>query len=251
VSPAPRRGAVAVALLGLAAVAYAVAAWAVAPGFYDGIAPPAPYRWVSPPAQFRAANQPPDSGRTTFKVGGGGAVDAGTAYTRDNQASVAFGQGALVTPPDRSPVTVDIAPQATFPGPGETHIATNVYCVTSSSALAPGQSVVVSLQYSDQLPAPSDVYGYQGAGPWQRVGSTGTAPPYYVAARSSTLGCFAGGYPANARQTTPGLRLGGQLLPVIAALAILVVVLAGIPMAVLRRRGEGDGGTDQEDGGGR
>jgi hypothetical protein len=244
--PAPRRGVAAPALLAVAAAAYAVAAWAVTPGFYDGIAPPAPYRWVSPPPQFRPANQPPESGRTTFRVGGGGAVDAGTAYTRDNQASVAFGQGAFATPADRSPVTVDIAPRATFPAPGEVHLATNVYCVTGSSPLAPGQTVVVTLQYSDQLPAPSDVYGYQGAGPWQKLGSTGSAPPYYVAARSSTLGCFAGGYPANARQATPGPRLGGQLLPIIVALAIVVVVLAGIPLAVLRRRGEGDGGDGGE-----
>jgi hypothetical protein len=225
-----------VAVLALFAVAYSAAAWAVAPGFYDGIAPPAPYRWVSPPPQLRATNRPPESGHAAFRAGAG-EVDAGTAYTRDNQVSVAFGPGAFETPPDRAPVAVDIAPQASFPGPGDVHLATNVYCITSSSPLAPGQTVLVTLQYSDQLPAPSDVYGYQGAGPWRKIGSTGAAPPYYVAARTGRLGCFAGGYPANARQAAGGLRLDGQLLPVIAALAIVVVALAGIPLAVLRRRG--------------
>ncbi|HEY4025698.1 MAG TPA: hypothetical protein VGO86_04635 [Candidatus Dormibacteraeota bacterium] len=235
------------ALLALTAVAYVLAAWTVAPGFYDGIAPPAPYRWVSPPPQFRGTNQPPESGRTTFRVGGGGAVDAGTAYTRDNQASIAFAQGALATPADRAPVTVDIVPQTTFPPGGDVHLATNVYCITSSSPLAPGQTVVVSLQYSDQLPAPSDVYVSDGAGPWRKIGSTGSAPPYFIAARSSTLGCFAGGYPANARQTAPGLRLGGSALPDIVALAILVVVLAGIPLALLRRRGEGEESDEHDE----
>ena len=39
-------------LLALAAAGYAVAAWAVAPGFYDGIGPVQPYNWVSPPPEF-------------------------------------------------------------------------------------------------------------------------------------------------------------------------------------------------------
>src|SRR5262249_34854178 len=113
----------------------------------------------------------------------------------------------------------------------------NVYCVTSSSALAPGKDVLVTLQFSDQLPAPSDIYEYQGDGPWQKIGSTGSAAPFYIAARATSLGCFAAGLPANARQTAQGARLGGgQALPIIVALAILVVVLAGVPLAVMRRR---------------
>src|SRR5262249_56451373 len=61
--------------------------------------------------------------------------------------------------------------------------------------------------------------------------------PFYIAARATSLGCFAGGYPANAKQSAQGARLGGgQALPIIVALAILVVVLAGIPLAVMRRR---------------
>ena len=232
------------ALLALAALAYGVAAWAVAPGFYDGIAPPAPYRWVSPPPQFRATNQQPLAGHTTFKVGSGGAVDAGNAATQDGQATIAAAQGVFVAPSDRPAVTIDIEPQVAFPDPGGLHISTNVYCVTSSSPLASGATVLVTLQYSDQLPAPGDVYGYQDSGPWRKLGSTGTAAPYFIAVRTGALGCFAGAYPANAAQTAQGPRLGGgQALPIIVALAILVVVLAGIPLAVLRRRD----GEDEED----
>jgi len=123
-----------------------------------------------------------------------------------------------------------------------------VYCVTATSTLAAGQQLLVTLQYSDQLPAPSSVYADRGDGPWQNIGNTGSAAPFYISARSNTLGCFAAGYPANAPQTAQGARVsGGQALPIIVALAILVVVLAGIPLAVLRRRGR-DGEEEEEEG---
>ncbi len=232
------------ALLALAVAAYAVAAWAVAPGFYDGIAPPQPYRWVSPPPQFRSTNQPPLSGHATIKVASTGVVDPGSVFTQDGQAAMSFVPGAFVTPPDRSPVTIDIKPVSTFPDSGQVHLATNVYCITASSPLASGKDVLVTLQYSTSLPAPGDVYEYQGSAAWQKIGSTGSAAPYYIAARSTALGCYAGGYPADFRQTAQGATVGGgQALPILVALAILVVVLAGIPLAVLRRRG-GDDGDD-------
>lgn len=220
-----------------AVLAYAVAAWAVAPGFYDGIAPPQAYRWVSPPPQFRNGNQQPLSGHQAVKVGSSGKVDPATVFTQDGQASISFTTGAFATPPDRAPVSIDIKPQVVFPDPGGIHVSTNVYCVTATSTLAPGQQLLVTLQYSAQVPAPSDVYEYQNNGPWQGMGNTGTAAPFYISARASALGCFAAGYPANSQQTAQGARVsGGQAVPIIVALAILVVVLAGVPLAVLRRR---------------
>ncbi len=229
------------ALLGLAVVAYALAAWAVAPGFYDGIAPPSPYRWVSPPPQFRASNQQPLTGHGTARVATNGSVDPGSIFTQDGQAAISFVPGAFVAPADRSPVTFTIGPVAQFPDPGGLHLSTNVYCVTSTSPLAPGKDVLVTLRYSDQIPAPSDVYQYQGDGPWQKIGSTGVAAPFFISARPTALGCFAAGYAANAPRAASGARVGGgQTLPIIVALAILVVVVAGIPLAVLRRRGAGE-----------
>lgn len=237
------------ALLAAAVVAYALAAWAVTPGFFDGIAPPQPYRWVSPPPQFRSTNQQPESGHQSVKVGSNDKVDPATVFTQDGQAAIAFIPGAFTAPADRSPVSIDIKPQVVFPDPGGTHLSTNVYCVTSSSPLASGQQVLVTLQYSSQLPAPSDLYVYQGSGPWQKIGNTGTAAPFYISARSSTLGCFAAGYAANAAQTAQGARVsGGQTLPIIVALVILVVVLAGIPLAVLRRRGSFDEDEEEDAG---
>jgi hypothetical protein len=228
-----------------AVVAYVVAAWMVTPGFYDGIAPPSNYRWVSPPPQFRSTNQPPLAGGAAIRVSARGTVDPGNVSTGDAQATLGFAEGTFVTPADRSPVRIDIRPVASFPDPGNVHIATNVYCVTSSSAMAAGRDGVVTLQYSGNLPAPSDVYEYQPGGAWQKVGSTGAASPYYVAARATALGCFAGGYPANAKQAAQGATLGGgQALPILVAVVILIVVLAGIPLAVLRRRGSDDDADD-------
>ena len=104
--------------------------------------------------------------------------------------------------------------------------------------MASHAQVLITLRYSNGVPAPGDIYGYQGQGPWQKLGSTGSAAPYTISTRASSLGCFAGGYPANTA-SAQGTRVGGgQTLPIIVALVILVVVLAGIPLAILRRREE-------------
>lgn len=223
-------------LLALAAVAYAAAALAVRPGFYDGFVPQAPYRWVSPPPEFRSSNQPPRDGRGSAKVAPNGTVDPGAIFTGDGQAALSFIPGAFATPPDRSPVTIEIKPVASFPDPVGVQLATNVYCISSSSPVAPGKDVLLTLTYSDQRPAPSDIYGYRPGGEWQKLGNTGAAAPFSISMRVSELGCFAGGYPSGAGQT-PGPRVGGQTLPLLVAAAILIVVLAGVPLAVLRRRG--------------
>jgi hypothetical protein len=226
------------ALLALAAVAYGLAAWMVTPGFFDGFAPPPNYRWVSPPPEFKSGNQPPLSGHGSVKVESNGVVDPGTAFTPDSQASVSFVPGTFVAPADHSAVSIDITPVAHFPSPGAVHLSTNVYCFMSSSPMATHAQALITLRYSSGLPAPSDVYGYQGEGPWQRLGSTGSAAPYTISERVSSLRCYAAGYPANA-QSSPGPRVGGgQTLPIVVALIILLVVLAGIPLAVMRRRGE-------------
>jgi hypothetical protein len=243
VTATPRRR---LALLAAAVVAYALAAWSVAPGFYDGIAPPQPYRWVLPPPQFKSTNQQPLPGRGAARVASNGVVDPGSVFTQDNQAAISFVPGAFVPPTDHSSqVTIDIKPVSDFPDPGAVHVSTNVYCMTANSTVASGKDVLVTLQFSDQLPAPSDVYQYEGDGPWRKIGSTGSAAPFFISARATTLGCFAAGYPASATQAQGARVSGGQVLPVVVALAVLVVVLAGVPLAVLRRRRGAD--EDEED----
>jgi hypothetical protein len=227
-----------VALLALAAAVYGLAAWMVTPGFFDGIAPPSPYRWVSPPAEFKSSNQPPLGGHGSVKVGSNGTVDPGTAFTQDGQASVSFIPGAFAAPADHSAVNINIDPVAQFPSPTGIHLSTNVYCFTSSAPMSPHAQVLITLRYSNGVPAPGDIYGYQGQGPWQKLGSTGSATPYTISVRANWLGCYAAGYPANAGATQGARVAGGQTLPILVALVILLVVLAGIPLAVLRRRGE-------------
>lgn len=235
----PRRRRLAV--LALAAVAYALAAWSVAPGFYDGIAPPQPYRWVSPPPQLRSSNQQPLSGHATVKVGTNGVVDPGSVFTQDGQAALSFIPGTFQAPADRSPVAIDIKPQPVFPGPGRVQLVTNVYCFTSTSPLVSGKDPLVTLQFSSQVAQPSDVYGYEGDGPWRKIGNTGSAAPYYIAARITALGCFAAGSERSARASGGGGSSGlGQALPIVAVLAVAIVVLAGIPLLVLRRRGDAE-----------
>ena len=223
------------AVLVLAVVGYALAAWLVAPGFYDGIAPPQPYRWVSPPPQFRASNQQPLSGHATVKVAANGVVDPGSVFTQDGQAALSFVPGTFQAPADRSPVAVDIQPKATFPDPGRVQLVTNVYCITGSSPVVPGKDPLVTLQFSSQVAQPADVYEYQGDGPWLKIGNTGSAAPYYVAARITALGCFAAGSERGAPAASPSAP--GQALPVVAVLVVAIVLLAGIPLLVLRRRG--------------
>jgi hypothetical protein len=225
-----------------AVVAYALAAWAVAPGFYDGIAPPRAYRWVSPPPALRSTNQPPLAGQSTIKVGTQGVVDPGNAFTQDGQAALSFLPGSFATPAGNAPVTLDIEPQTTYPEPNGFVLATNVYCFTSSSPLLPDKDPLVTLQYAINTAAPTDVYAYVPGGTWRKLGSSGSAAPFYIAARATTLGCFAGGY-APGRPASPG----ATTLPLVAGLAVAVVVLAGIPLLVLRRRGLGEEGEEEEE----
>jgi hypothetical protein len=230
-------------LLAAAVVAYVLAAWAVVPGFFDGIAPPAPYRFVSPPPALRATNQPPLSGHATVRADAQGLTEPGNVYTQDSQASIAFLPGTFAAPTAGSSVTVDVTPQTAFPAPSGFRLATNVYCITASTALVAGKDPLVTLQYSSQVLAPSDVYEYAPGGTWQKIGSIGSAAPYYIAARATTLGCFGAGYVPGT--TSPSGA--GTSLPIIAGLAVAVVVLAAVPLLVLRRRGMyEDGEADDE-----
>jgi hypothetical protein len=224
-----------VALVTAAACLYFGAAWVAAPGFFDGIAPPEPYRWVSPPPELRSGNQPPLSGHLDVRVGANGQVDPGAAYTGDGQAQLAFVPGAFA-PPSGGTVSIDVTPVSTYPPPSEFALSTNVYLITANSNLQ--QEALVQLRYPDGRPAPANLYtAPQSGGAWHSLASTGNSAPFVISARTKSLGYFAAGYssakpPANAPKVG-----GGQTLPIIVAVAIVFVLLAGIPLAVLRRRG--------------
>lgn len=233
-----RRGAAGPALAA-AAAAYAVAAWLVTPGFFDGAVPAEPYRWVSPPPALARNNQPPLAGHGAVVVGRGGQTDPTSVFTSENQpqASVSLLPGAFP-----AAATVDIRPATTFPPETGLLCQTNVYLVTASQPLQ--REALVTLRFSDAVPAPSDVYrAPKEGGSWTRVGSTGASSPFYISARSDQLGYFAGCYPGGADRAASGPRVGGgQTLPIIVGLAVVLVLIGGVPLALLRRRRPGDGG---------
>jgi hypothetical protein len=231
------------AFLAAAATAYLVAAWMVAPGFYDGFAPPQPYNFVCPPPQA-GSNQAPGSGHVVIKVVGG-VSDANSAFTDDGQIVIGFLPGSFdVT--GKTSVTVDITPVSPCPKSRGLSFVTNAYQVTADAPLAKQANLV--LRYSNLVLPPSFVYRAASSdGPWTNLGASAQAQVWTIETHTNQLGYFAAGYPSGA--VAPGAGGTGQLLPIIVAVLIAAVLIAGIPLSVLRRRQARAGGreTDEED----
>jgi hypothetical protein len=219
----------------MAAIAYAVAAWSVAPGFYDGFGPPQPYNWSCPPPQA-GANTKPSSGHLQINVIGG-VSDANSAFTDDGQLVMGFLPGAFDAG-GKSSITVTIAPVAGCVQPKGLAFVTNVYQVTSTAPLVKAANLV--LRYSNLEPAPTDVYfAPDPAGPWKSIGAAQESQPFTLDTSTKDFGYFAAGY-ASASPPPGAVTIGGgQTLPIIVAILIVLVVLAGVPLAVMRRRSRG------------
>lgn len=230
---------VGILVVAAAAVVYALTAWSVAPGFYDGFAPPAPYNFVNPPAQVKATNRPPLAGSGTVKLING-VVQPSSVFTQDAQARLSWVPGAFAAPSDGGSLVVEIKPVTNPPpNPGTFTLVTNVYRFTANSKVA--KDVNLALAFSDQLPAPSTMYRADDSGHWAAVSSDQGSSAFVISARVTQLGYYAAGY-ESVGSTTSNARVGGgsQWLPIAVALAILIVILAGIPLAVVRRRKGGD-----------
>jgi hypothetical protein len=222
------------ALFGAAAIAYVLAAWMAAPGFYDGFAPPEPYNWVCPPPQA-AQNAQPKAGHLNIKVIDG-VSDANSAFTDDGQVVVGFLPGAFDAA-GKTVISVDIKPISPCSKPVGLHFATNTYLVTADAKLVMKANLV--LRYSDRVPAPSYIYRATNVdGPWTSVGGSDGAP-FTLQTTISALGYFAAGYASNSTGGS-GVRIGGgQLLPIAVTVLIIGVLVAGIPLAMMRRRRPG------------
>ena len=211
------------------AIAYLVAAWVVAPGFYDGFAPQQPYNWVCPPIHV-AGNKPALSGHLEIKVIGG-VSDAQSAFTDDGQVVMGFLPGAFDAT-GKTVITVDIKPVNPCPKPAGITFATNAYVITADAPLVKKANLV--MRYSDIVPAPSNVYYATAAdGPWTGIGALSESQPFTIDATIDKLGYYSAGYPTNS------VSHGGassQLLPIAIAILIIGVLVAGIPLAVMRRR---------------
>ena len=230
-------------LLLVAAIAYLLAAWMVAPGIYDGFGPPQPYNWTCPPPQA-GANTKPSSGHLEIMVINGKS-DANSAFTDDGQIVIGFLPGAFDATGKKS-ITVDITPLATCPQPSDLRFVTNVYQITASAPLV--QASTLEMRYSNLEPQPDDIYwAADPDGPWQSIGHSSQAAPFTIIASTTRLGYFAAGYRESHPASGAVVVGGGQALPIIVAALIAVVVLAGLPLAVLRRRRASGGGKDDEE----
>jgi hypothetical protein len=112
---------------------------------------------------------------------------------------------------------------------------TNVYQVTASAPLVKPANVV--LVYSNLLPAPTDIYTAGNPdGPWTSIGARKEAQPFTITNSTKSLGYFAAGYPSTPPKPGAVRVGGGQALPIVVAILIGIVLVAGIPLAGLRRR---------------
>jgi hypothetical protein len=223
-------------LLVLAAMAYVVAAWGVAPGFYDGFAPPQPYNFICPPPQAGANNQP-STGHLTIKIIGG-VSDPNSAFTDDGQLVIGFLPGAFdVT--GKTAINVDIKPVSPCPGPNGLRFVTNTYQVTADAPLIKPANLV--MRYSNLVADPSYVYRATSLnGPWTKLEVQQQAQVWTISTSTDQLGYFSAGFPSNALSSNP--TSNQQILPIIVATLIAAVLLAGVPLTVLRRRQARAGG---------
>ena len=220
-------------MLAVAAAVYGVAAWAVAPGFYDGFGPPQPYNFTCPPPQA-GANTKPSSGHLDIKIVGG-VSDANSAFTDDGQLVIGFLPGAF-TVDGKTTISVGIKPLDTCPQPAGLRFVTNVYQVTASAPLTPSKPANLVLRYSNLEPDPSTVYQAQDPnGPWTAL-TAQPGQPFTIEAKTTTFGYFAAGYAASSPPPGSVTVGGGQILPIVVVVLIVGVVLAGLPLAIVRRR---------------
>jgi hypothetical protein len=227
-------------LVGSAAAVYVLAAWTVAPGFYDSGTPLTLYDWVCvPPIAGADSGVPAGSGHADIKVVNG-ASESASVYTVDGSAAspatqvvVGFLPGAFDVS-GKTSVSVDIKPVRPCPNPPALHFATNTYSITASATLVKPANLV--MVYSYLVPAPSFIYRADDvSGPWQSVGGN-EGQQFTLQTTTSQLGYFGAGYPAGA--TTSGGA--SQLLPIAVAVLIVGVLVAGIPLAMVRRRRAAD-----------
>ena len=222
------------AILAAAAMVYVFGAWMVAPGFYDGFGPPQPYNFTCPPPQA-GANEKPKSGHLDVPVTNG-VSEPSSAFTQDGQVVISFLPGVF-DPTGKTSVSVDITPLSTCPQPSGILFVTNVYHITADAPLKRGKTAGLVLRYSNLQPDPGDVYRADDpAGPWIGLGHTPQAQLWTVDTSTPAFGYFAAGYPAASPPPGAVTIGGGQLLPIIVAVLIIVVVLAGLPLAIVRRR---------------
>lgn len=213
-------------------IVYILAAWTAPPGFYDGFGPQNPYNWTCPPPQA-GANQKPASGHVDIKVING-VSDPNAAFTLDGQIVIGFLPGAFDAA-GKDTISVDITPTSTCPNPPGITFVTNTYCINADAPLVKDSNI--TMVYSNLEPDPTAIYYAPSPdGPWTSLGASQQAAPFTIWTKTNKLGCFAAGYPKSSKKGDGAVIGGGQTIPIILAVLIVIVLLAGLPLAIARRR---------------
>jgi hypothetical protein len=189
----------------------------------------------------RRSNQAPSSGHLDIKVIQG-VSDANIAYTDDGQVLIDFLPGSFdVT--GKTSISINITPVNPCPKPSGLTFATNGYLITADAPLIKKATLV--MRYSDIVPAPSNVYHADSAtGPWQSIPVSSQAQPFTINVTIDKFGYYAAGYPSNS--VSHG-GVNSQLLPIAIAVLIVGVLVAGVPLAIVRRRRAADEEDDAGD----
>jgi hypothetical protein len=212
-------------LLAAVAAAYVVVAWSTQPGFFDGLAPQQPYRWVSPPPHSAPFNQQPAAAHQTVTAEPG--IQTLGVGTVDRQAQLLFGPDVFGS---AGSVEVDVEPVARFPKISGFQPSTNVYLIRASAPLA--RPAEVRLMFSEAARAGRLYRAPYPDGPWQPAGGPDAQGlSYFVGDTAALPAYFVGGSPLSQAR-------GGQTwnLQLVAAVAVVVVLIAALPLLLIRRR---------------
>jgi hypothetical protein len=228
------------ALLAAATGLFVVAAWQSPPGFYDGFAPPVDtYRWVKPPDGVTGNGLAPLPGAVTLPVSTDHTrVAAGVVATGEKpaQARLAIPAGAF-SPPSADTVEVDLAPIAVPGRPAAAVIVGNLYCVAATTSLVAAAKLRLTLTYSSQLPSADAIFRFDHeTSTWSRLPTDHDHRAATVSASITELGCYAPGSVAAASVPPNPVAVKSATLVYIAVGAALLVLLAGFPLYLRRRR---------------
>jgi hypothetical protein len=221
----------AICLLALVSGVYLLVAWGTQPGFYDGFAPPQPYRWVSPPPQAAAVTQPPVTAHQTVTVQPG--VQTIGVGTSDRQAQLLFQPGTFAS---SGAVTVDIEPSRRFPAVSGFEPSTNVYLIRSSMPLV--KTATVRLLFSEVSRSGRLFRADYPSGTWQVIGSPDPQGlPYFQGPTTTLPAYFVGGTPVAPHPRRPSPWAATLYLAVAAGVAL--ALLGALPLVLARRHPSG------------
>jgi len=252
----PRRLALAAGLaVGATYVALAALSGSITPlarrPLLDGLAPAPLYRWVKPPPALASVNKAPLSGRFVIDLDPQTGSAAAVYYTKDNQISLGFAEGAIGPQPGEDSVVLTLTPldPARFAAaPAPMRISGNVYQVQVTTQ--PGNQTIKALAQPAQLvlfyPAPTHAFTTKhtilaspdGKG-WTPLHTVDSIGQQLAQANVTSLGYFAVGESSTSGQARRSIPIGPILTYVamggLAAFVVFRLIASG------RRRGRRNG----------